>query len=383
MDAIEKASVLGQAAQHDLCGEACGSEANRVRDDIGRWIYPAVVPDGRRVSLLKVLMTNACENNCAYCAQRAGRDCHRTRFQPDELARLFDQLWRARRVEGLFLSSSISGGENRSMERMIDAVEIVRNKYGFRGYVHLKVLPGVERAAVQRAVQLADRVSLNLEAPSSERLAKLAQGKDFAGDLLARLRWAAQEVQERSLEPRPGFGGGRAGVTTQFVVGAADESDHEILDLSSRLYSELGLRRAYFSAFQPVADTPLQGLSPTPAWREHRLYQSDWLLRQYGFGFDELVFDPVGNLAREADPKQMWAEAHPERFPVEVNISSQAQLLRVPGIGPRSAKRIVELRRQARFRDLSDLDKVGVVSKRAAPYVLLNGRRPPMQLTLW
>ena len=383
MDALAKVEALGGAAQYDLCGEACGTQANRVRDDIGRWIYPAAMPDGKRVELLKVLMTNACENDCLYCAQRASRDGRRTRFEPAELAKLFDDLRRARRVQGIFLSSAICNGPHRSMERMIDTIEIIRRRYDFAGYVHLKILPGSQRAAVERAVQLADRVSVNLEAPTAEHLARLSGTKDFADDLVTRLRWASEEVTASSYGPRPKVGGGRGGVTTQFVVGAAQECDQQVVGMASRLYRQLGLRRAYYSAFQPVSDTPLADLPPAPAWREHRLYQSDWLLRQYGFSFGELVFDADGNLPREADPKLIWAKSHPEWFPVEVNRASQRQLLRVPGMGPRSVQRILALRHESKFRDLRDLRKVGAITVRAAPFVLLDGRRPPMQLELF
>lgn len=383
MDAVQKVGLLGQAAQYDVCGEACGTEATRVRDDIGRWIYPAVMPDGKRVEMLKILQSNACRNDCYYCAQRASRDGRRTTFEPEELARLFDQLYRARMVQGIFLSSAICGEADRSMARMIDTIEIIRGRYAFPGYVHLKILPGVQRAAIERAVQLADRVSINLEAPSAAHLAKLCGSKRYVDDLGSRFRWAAEAVQAAQSGGRQRVGGARSGLTTQFVVGAAGESDQELLKLSSGLYSQLNLTRAYFSAFQPVGDTPLDGVPPTPLWREHRLYQSDWLLRKYGFAFQDLVFDQTGNLPREADPKLMWAQAHPERFPIEVNRVSQEELLRVPGIGPISASRILRVRQQCKLRDISQLQKMGVVTKRAAPYVLLDGHRPGFQLGLW
>ena len=383
METTQKIQMLGEAARYDLCSEGCGTAANRVRDDIGRWIYPAVMPDGRRIKLLKVLQTNACEKDCYYCAQRASRGCRRTSFSSDELAHLFDQLLQARRVTGLFLSSSVCGGSGRTMERMIDTVEIIRRKQGFQGYIHLKILPGVQRAAIERAVALADRVSINLEAPNPARLARLSGTKEFGGELLSRLHWASDVLKEAAYRPRSRWGGGRAGLTTQFVVGGADEPDREIMSTSSRLYAQLGLRRAYYSAFQPVPDTPLEGRAPVAPLREHRLYQSDWLLRQYGFAFAELVFDEEGNLPMEADPKRIWADRHPERYPVEVNRASREMLLRIPGVGPRSASRIVDLRRATKFRDLADLKKVGAVAERAAPYVLLDGRRPLAQLSLW
>jgi predicted DNA-binding helix-hairpin-helix protein len=383
MDTVQKIEALGRAAQYDLCSEGCGTQAHRVRDELDRWIYPAVMPDGRRIAMLKVLLTNACENDCGYCAMRAGRDCRRVSFQPEELARLFDTLVLQGRVRGLFLSSSVSHGADRTMQKMIDTVEIVRRNYGFRGYVHLKILPGVQRAAVTRAVELADRVSLNLEAPSSQRLAHLSHAKDFQGDLLTRLRWARDEIRRiPSGWQRKTVGGGGAGITTQFVVGGAQESDCEILGASDQLYRENDLRRAYYSAFQPVPGTPLENQPPTPPLREHRLYQSDWLLRKYGFQFPELIFDETGNLPLSADPKTVWAQAHPDRYPMEVNRASREELLRIPGIGPESAARIVKLRRESKFHSLSDLSKIGAVADRACPYILLNGRRPPVQIPL-
>ena len=375
MDVTIKISTLGQSAQYDLCN-ACGA-ATRERDDIGRWIYPAALPDGKRVRVLKVLMTNVCEKNCYYCATRAGRDVPRTSFAPDELAAAFDRLLRADLVDGLFLSSGVCAGPGNTMDRMLACVELVRQRYRFDGYVHLKLLPGASDAHVERAVQLAQRVSVNLEAPNADRLAVIAPHKDFFQELTAPM-WRAKRFIDAS--------GGRlapAGQTTQFVVGAAGESDQEILSTTARLYHEVDLKRAYFSAFQPVPGTPLDGLAPTPPWREHRLYQADWLLRFYGFGFDDLIFDPTGNLPRAADPKLTYARAHPEQFPVEVNRAPRHELLRVPGLGPRSVNRILDWRRGGRLRELGDLKKAGAVAERAAPYLLLDGRRPPHQLPLW
>jgi putative DNA modification/repair radical SAM protein len=377
MDTSEKVEILGRSAQYDLCGEACGSDAARQKDNLGRWIYPAALPDGRRVAMLKVLLSNACQKDCHYCANRASRDFRRVSFAPEELARAFDQMHRKGLVKGLFLSSSICGEAGRAMDRMIATVELVRERYAFPGYVHLKILPGATFAHVEQAVQLATRVSVNLEAPNAERLARIAPRKDFTVNLLQPMHWAKDLIEAS---------GGRlvpAGQTTQFVVGAAGESDHEILMTTARLYKEIGLARAYFSAFQPVVDTPLEGHPPTPPLREHRLYQSDWLLRQYDFAFEDLIFDQAGNLPREADPKMMWAKAHPERFPIEVNRSSREELLRVPGLGPRSVARILRLRRQGTLRTLTDLKKIGAVASRAAPFILLDGKRPPYQMSLW
>jgi len=374
MDKLEKMKLLAHAAQYDLCA-ACGTQTSRVRDDIGRWLYPAVLPNGKTVSLLKVLQSNACENDCFYCASRRSRDGQRVTFAPEELAWSFDQLARTGRAQGLFLSSAVCRNSARTMATMIATVELVRFRYGFRGYVHLKLLPGCEEAVVERAVQLADRVSVNLEAPNTQRLHRLSADKRFTEDLMQPMHYA-KRFRDQEL-------GARAGLTTQFVVGAAGESDAEILQTVHGLYGQVNLTRAYFSAFQPVPNTPLEKLRPTPPLREHRLYQSDFLFRQYGFGFDDLAFDEDGTLFADADPKTMWAQRHPEYFPVEVNRASREQLLHVPGIGPRSVKRILQMRREGKVRCMEDLRAVGAVTQRAAPFILLNGRRPPQQLALW
>jgi len=216
---------------------------------------------------------------------------------------------------------------------------------------------------------------VNLEAPNPERLSRLSASKDFERDLWQRMRWAREFMLAQ--------GTATAGQTTQFVVGAADEADREILLTTARLYRELGLARAYFSAFQPVPGTPLEGRLPTPPLREHRLYQSDFLLRQYGFACEELIFDRAGNLSQSADPKLVWAQRHHEWFPLEVNRADREALLRVPGIGPRSAARILARRRSHPFRDLESLKRLGVMVQRAAPFVLLGGRRADVQLPLW
>ncbi len=371
MDILEKVDLLGEAAQYDIC-RGCGTKDSRTRDDLGRWIYPAIRPDGTRIDMLKVLQTNVCERDCYYCANRSQRDTRRVSFAPEELARGFEEMVRRGLVQGLFLSSGICGHADRAMERMLATVEIIRQRYHFTGYVHLKILPGADDASIEAAVRMAQRVSVNLEAPNSRRIGAISGTKDFS-TLLGPLR--------RAHRTRTALGR-TVSMTTQFVVGAADESDHEILSSSSRLYAELRLARAYYSAFQPITDTPLEDHAATPAWREHRLYQADFLLRQYGFRFEELVYDPGGNLPSWGDPKLLWARDHPEVFPLEVNTASREQLLRIPGIGPRSAARLVGWRHDGTLRELYDLGMAGADARRAAPFILLDGKRPPHQLTL-
>lgn len=365
MDTLQKIRTLSQSAQYDLAC-ACGG-TGRVRGIDDRWIYPAALPGGQSVFLLKVLLSNACAHDCRYCVNRASHSFRRTTFSAEELAGSFIQLWERGRVGGLFLSSGIVGGSDRTMERMIKTVEIIRLKHRFRGYIHLKILPGASYSLVERSVQLATRVSVNLEAPSGKRLNRIATGKDFQSDLMLRMQWARDLIAGRD-------GRGSKSQTTQFVVGAAEETDREILEQTEHLYRGMDLARVYFSAFQPIQGTPLEERPPAPPLREHRLYQADFLLRKYGFRFTELIFDRSGNLFETADPKTVWARNHPDFFPLEVNRAGSEELLRVPGIGPASVKRIITSRMSNRFHHLEELKGSGVWTRRAAPYLLINGR---------
>lgn len=341
----------------------------------------AALPNGRRMPLLKTLLTSACERNCYYCALRAGRDFRRQTFKPDELAETSVKLWRAGVVQGLFLSSGIIGGGVRAQDRLLDTAEVLRNKLGYRGYLHLKIMPGAERDQVLRAMQLADRVSVNLEAPSDQRLATLAPQKVFMDELLTRLRWVEEIRHERP--PQQGWKGRWPSSSTQFVVGAAGENDLELLQTTAFLYQKMRLARVYFSGFRPVENTPLEGLPPADPWREHRLYQASFLLRDYGFQFEELPFEPNGNLPLQVDPKIAWARDSLSQSPIEVNRAELPELLRIPGVGPRGARSILAARRQNRLRRLEDLRALGVLAERAAPYILLNGKRPPRQPSLF
>ncbi len=385
-DLYQKVSLLGGQAQYDLC-EAQGqptplpaTESSAAPGpDVSDSVATVIGQGGRPVPLLRILQTSACEKNCYYCPFRAGRRLRRNTLAPDELASAFDQMQRKGLVEGLFLSSGIIGTA-RTMDRMLATVELVRQKYQWRGYIHLKLLPNAEEAQIERAALLADRLSVNLEAPNEARLARLAPKKDFDHGLVEPLQRAWAIVQRLR---RQGRAVASAGAVTQFVVGPAGESDQELLTASQRLYRQMGLRRAYYSAFNPIDDTPLQEETPTPPLRQHRLYQADFMLRQYGFDVGELPFDGQGNLPDDRDPKLAWAVRHPESFPVEINRAPPAELLRVPGIGPRGATAIVQARRSGRLRSLEDLQRLGVRSQQAAPYILFDGRSPNHQLRLF
>ncbi|MFO7695964.1 MAG: hypothetical protein R6X16_02255 [Anaerolineae bacterium] len=371
MDLWSKVDILGQAAAWDT-ERGCSPGGGRLRSGLDSWIYPAVRPDGKRIRMLKVLQSNVCENNCAYCAYRRDRDVPRTAFQPDELARMFADLVRRGKVEGLFLSSGVCGDAIAATDRMLATADLVR-RYGFGGYLHLKILPGADDASINESVRLASRVSTNLEAPNQARVAMLSPDKRY-DNLLGYLK-----ITDRIRREAPRW----VSMTTQFVVGAAGEADAELLHTTASLYRDLGLARAYYSAFQPVSGTPLEGHAPTPLLREHRLYQADFLLHDYGFQFDELVFDQAGNLPRHVDPKTLWAQRHPEFFPVELNTAETRELIRVPGIGLKTAEQIVSRRRRGRLKDLGHASLRGKLASRVAPFVLLDGRVPTYQPDLW
>lgn len=383
-DVFDKVNLLGQQAQYDLC-EAQGQPSPLPEQpasrptDLSDAVTTVIGARGQRVPLLRILQTSACEKNCYYCPFRAGRRFRRNTLEPDDLAAAFDQMQRKGLIQGLFLSSGIIGTA-RTMDRMLATVELVRRKYHWRGYVHLKLLPNAEDAQIEQAALLADRLSVNLEAPNEARLAKLAPKKDFEQGLVDPLQRAWRIVRRLRIQ---GHAVATAGAVTQYVVGPAGESDEELLQASQRLYREVGLRRAYYSGFNPIDDTPLEEATPTPPVREHRLYQADFMLRQYGFRAEELPFDRDGNLPHDRDPKLAWAEQHPEAFPIEINRASQALLLRVPGIGPAGAATIVNARREARLQSLAELEKLGIRSQQAAPFILLNGRSPAYQLRLF
>ena len=341
---------------------------------------------GMRVSLLRILMTNACSYNCHYCPMRRDRDMPRTLLKPEELVRIFLGARARGWCEGLFVTTGIPGRPVKVMDDLIAALELLRERHRFGGYIHVKLVPGAEPAQIERLTQLASRVSVNLEAPCGASLASIAPDKSFGAAVSAleqvRGRLLLERAERAHGKPRDALHpGGVSGMTMQFVVGATPDSDRSILDTVGRLRAGGGIHHAHFSAFRPIEDTPLEGAPAAPALREHRLYQVDHLLREYGFGANEVVFEPTGNLPLAVDPKSAWAIAHPERFPVEVRTASPEELLRVPGIGPTSARRIVAERGGTTFRALGDLRKLGVVTSRAAGFITLGGRR--LQSSRW
>jgi predicted DNA-binding helix-hairpin-helix protein len=341
---------------------------------------------GGPMRLLRILMTNACALNCHYCPMRRDRDMRRTLLKPPELVRIFLGALRRNWCEGLFITTGIPARPEKVTDDLIEVLELLRVRHKFDGYIHVKLVPGAEQAQIERITALATRVSVNLEAACGDTLERIAPEKRLENTLVtlerARRVVVSSKAEERAGRPRNARQpGGIAGMTMQFVVGATPDSDRTIMDRVTRLYAGGGIHHAHFSAFRPIRDTPMEGTPATPAMREHRLYQADWLVRDYGFAPNEVVYQDNGNLPLTMDPKTAWALAHVEHFPVEVTTAGFEELLRVPGIGPRSARRIVNERRTALIRGLRDLRQFGVVTSRAGGFITLRGRR--LQSITW
>jgi predicted DNA-binding helix-hairpin-helix protein len=373
MGTKEKLTILARAAQYDLSC-ACGGQQGRTLSRDGRWIYPIALPNGGTLPVLKVLQSTGCERNCFYCNERAGGRIQ-DGFTPDELAKTFMEMVQGDLVRGLFLSSAIKDSPVATMDRMLGTLERLRLRYGFNGFVHAKIIPGAEEAQIVRAMQLSDRVSINLEAPTARHLGAIAPNKGFHDQLEHVMVFIARHIGQRALRCRSH--------STQYVVGAADEADRDILTSLFHAYRRLRLGRGYFSAFQPIEDTPLEHKPPTPAMREHRLYQADFLFRQYDFSLSDIFFENDDNLSLFDDPKAVWVARHPERYPIEINQAARRALLRVPGIGPKAATRILSIRRHGKITDIDGLKTATPRWRIAAPYLLFDGkRRACSQLTL-
>jgi len=353
----ENISLLIKGAKFDVSGPS------RRPGCEGKWIYTSTC-GGRKVKILKILLDNRCENNCLYCLHRRDSPVERTFFTPEKLAQFFWNLYLKGKVEGLFLSSATGFSPENTLEKMLKTVEIIREKFRFTGYIHLKVLPFSPSEYIEEASRLATRLSINLEAPSSKHLAKIAPDKSW--DNLFSLLKRLSEISRR--KPLPG------GITTQFVVGPGGEKDLELLNLSYYLYRELGLKRVYYSPFHPLPNTPLSRYPATSLLREHRLYQADFLIRNYGFKPEDFFFQE-GNLPLNIDPKLLWAIKNPHFFPVEINQADYFTLLRIPGIGPVSAKKILEKRKRGKITSFQELKELGIHLKRSLPFITVNGKR--------
>jgi predicted DNA-binding helix-hairpin-helix protein len=368
-DTSEKLAILSRDSQYDLAC-ACGTnyDEHRRRSKDHKWIYPVILPNGGTTYLFKTLLSNECVNNCAYCPLRTGSEVSRCSLVPEELAKSFLSYYRARKVSGLFLSSAVTVNPDTTMER-INRTALILRKMQFRGYIHLKIIPGASDAAIRSSLALASAVSLNIETAGENNFKYLSTTKNYIRDIIRPIQLISRLTARGSY-----YNGVKQ--TTQFVVGASKETDREIIDCTWKLYKESGLSRIYFSAYQRGAgssELPGERSRTTNSellTREHRLYQTDWLIRKYGFKADEIPLEPSGNLSLEIDPKEMWAKMHPEFFPVNINKDDKYRLLRVPGLGQIMTERILEFRKNGiKIRSLENLGRQNKLLKKARQYV--------------
>jgi putative DNA modification/repair radical SAM protein len=391
VDVREKLAILADAAKYDASCASSGSRGRRARGEgigstEGMGICHSYTPDGRCVSLLKILLTNYCIYDCSYCINRRSSGVRRARFSPAEVVSLTLEFYRRNYIEGLFLSSGIIRGPDYTMEQLVAVVRSLRRDHAFAGYIHLKVIPNAAPELIAEAGRWADRVSVNVELPRQQDLDDLAPDKELVqitramGVLREHIDEARDEARSMAASTiatqrvLPRFA--PAGQSTQMIVGATSASDAEILDASSQLYARQRLRRVYYSAFSPIPDSSsaLPSASP-PLVREHRLYQADWLVRFYGFGARELTTHEAPDLDLSIDPKLAWALRNRGSFPVDLNRASRAELLRIPGVGVRSVDRILKARRWRRIR-FEDLARLRVSLSRALPFVVTDDHTP-------
>jgi predicted DNA-binding helix-hairpin-helix protein len=368
----EKLEILSTDAQYDLaCACSTSKDQGRKRSGEGKWIYPVTLANGGKSPLFKTLMSNVCGNDCKYCPLREQTDIRRCSLGPEETAKVFMDYYNQRKVFGLFLSSGVAGSADTTMDRLNGAARLLRKRHRFKGYIHLKIIPGASSGAIEEAVSLASAVSLNIETPGEKRLARVSNKKSYIRDIIEPIKLISRLTQRGSRYQR-------VKQTTQFIVGAAGEPDEEIVKYTAGLYERLRMHRVYFSAYQKgLGDKSIEGeqnaetSSADILMREHRLYQVDFLLRKYGFKESDILFEKNGNLSLTVDPKEAWAQKHPEAFPVYINRASEYELLRVPGLGPITVKRILEQRNSAKIRHIEDIGKVGVRLKKARKYLSL------------
>jgi putative DNA modification/repair radical SAM protein len=379
MQLIDKLTILADAAKYDV---SCASSGAPKRSSKGKsglgasdgtGICHSFTPDGRCVSLLKVLLTNFCLYDCQYCVNRRSSDVPRARFTPEEVVRLTLDFYRRNCISGLFLSSGIIRSADYTMEQLVHVARLLREKHEFRGYIHLKTIPDASPELIAQAGRYADRLSVNIELPSEASLIRLAPEKNVGTikQAMGSIRLGVDEA----LEERRGPAFAPAGQSTQMIVGADATDDHTILDTAQSLYGTYRLKRVYYSAFSPIPHSPQSvPLQAPPLLREHRLYQADFLMRGYGFRAGELLATP-GNLPLDIDPKLAWALANRAQFPLDLNSAEPAMILRVPGIGMLSARRLVELRRQRRIR-YADVVRLRCSMDKANPFIITQDYRP-------
>ena len=376
---LDKLKILAESAKYDVSCASSGTSRSHKKGQIGSaegWgICHSFAEDGRCISLLKIMLTNNCIYDCAYCINRRSNDLPRATFSVTELVNLTIEFYRRNYIEGLFLSSGVVRNPDYTMERLVKVVKDLRQVYRFNGYIHLKSIPGASQELVNEAGLYADRMSVNIEIPNEQSLQLLAPEKDFQS-VFTPMRYIQQGMLQSAEERKkyrhaPHFV--PAGQSTQMIVGATSDSDKDILHLTSALYKRPSMKRVYYSGFVPVNgyDNRLPALKQPPLVRENRLYQADWLLRFYNFKVDEIVDDSYPDLDLEIDPKLAWALRHPEAFPVDINRADYEMLLRVPGRGVKSAKMILTARRYSRL-GTSHLKQIGVVLKKAQYFITCN-----------
>ena len=379
---MTKLEILAESAKYDISCASSGTSRSNKSKGIGSaygWgICHTFTADGRCVSLLKIMLTNYCMFDCAYCINRQSNDIPRAGFTPRELAELTIEFYRRNYIEGLFLSSGIVRTPDHTMEKMIRAVKILRNEYAFNGYIHMKAIPGASNELISQAGLLVDRMSVNLEIPTEKNLKLLAPDKDHQS-IYQPMRHIQQNLLEniedrKKIKSTPKFV--PAGQSTQVIIGATDETDKQILQLTAKLYKRPSMKRVYYSGFIPVNsyDKRLPVLKEVPRIRENRLYQADWLLRFYDFDVNEIVNEQYPDLDLTVDPKLSWAIRNPQFFPIDVNRDSYQKILRVPGIGVKSAKLIIMARRHRKL-NLEALKRIGVVLKRAQFFIVCHEMR--------
>lgn len=378
----EKLEILSDAAKYDVSCTSGGTERKGDGEGMGNCrkagICHSFSADGRCISLLKILFTNECIYDCKYCVNRSGNDVVRTSFTPEEVCTLTMEFYRRNYIEGLFLSSGVLKSPNYTMELLYTVLYKLRHEHNFQGYIHVKAIPGADSRLIQMTGYLADRMSVNIELPTAESLRLLAPHKTRK-NILAPMRFVQQMSAENQYEIQtyrhvPKFL--PAGQSTQMIIGATPESDYQILHVAESLYKKFDLKRVFYSAFIPVNEDknlPSVKEQRPPLLREHRLYQADWLLRYYHFEAGELLDEENPNFNAYLDPKCFWALRHLEEFPIEINYAAYDMLLRVPGIGYKSASRIVKARRMGML-DFEDLKKMGVVLKRALYFITCKGK---------
>jgi len=385
MELNEKIRILSDSAKYDVSCSSSGSNRKNKKGGIGNTSASGIchswAPDGRCISLLKILFTNYCIYDCKYCINRSSNDVPRAAFTIDELVNLTINFYRRNYIEGLFLSSAICVSPDHTMELLLKSIKRLRQEYNFNGYIHVKAIPGANETLIEETGKYADRMSVNIELPSSESLKLLAPQKTKESIIkpmgLIKSGIIQNQEEKHKFKSTPQFVPG--GQSTQLIIGATTDNDLKILRLSESLYNSYNLKRVYYSAYIPVSNHPnLPAISGPPLLREHRLYQADWLLRFYGFNSGELLNEENPNFDELLDPKSGWAIRNLDKFPVEVNKADYYTLLRVPGIGVKSAQRILQGRRVSKL-DFDDLKKLGIVLKRAKYFITCKGKYFPQK----